>query len=35
MDKEEKFNKNGELSLSLSETEEIIGRLKEALNVKS
>ena len=35
MDKEEKFNKNKELNLSLSETEEIIGRLKEALSVKS
>ena len=35
MEKEEKLNKKGELSLSLSETEEIIGRLKEALNVRS
>ena len=35
MDNEEKINKNLYLSSSLSETEEIIGRLKEALNVKS
>jgi hypothetical protein len=35
MDKEEKLNENRILSVSLSETEEIIGRLKEALSVKS
>jgi hypothetical protein len=35
MDKEEKLNENRSLSVSLSETEEIIARLKEALNVKS
>ena len=35
MDKEKKLNKNRSLNVSLSETEEIIGRLKEALNVKS
>ena len=35
MDKKEKNNKNESLILSLSETEEIIGRLKEALEVKS
>jgi hypothetical protein len=35
MKKEEKKYENSELKLSLSETEEIIGRLKEALNVKS
>ena len=35
MDKEEKLNENRSLSVSLSETEEIIGRLKEALSVKS
>jgi hypothetical protein len=35
MEKEEKTNENKELNLSLSETEEIIGRLKEALGVKS
>lgn len=35
MEKEEKTNENKELNLSLSETEEIIGRLKEALEVKS
>jgi hypothetical protein len=35
MEKEEKFNEKNELSVSLSETEEIIGRLKEALNVRS
>ena len=35
MDKEENINKNRNLSVSLSETEEIIGRLKEALSVKS
>lgn len=35
MDKKEKFNEKRELSLTLSETEDIIGRLKEALNVKS
>lgn len=31
----EKTNKNNDVKLSLSETEEIIGRLKEALDVKS
>lgn len=31
----EKTNKNNDLKLSLSEAEEIIGRLKEALDVKS
>ncbi len=35
MDKEEKLNENRSLSVSLSQTEEIIGRLKEALSVKS
>jgi len=35
MGKEEKYNKKRKLSVSLSETEEIIGRLKEALSVKS
>jgi hypothetical protein len=35
MENEEKIHENSELKLSLSETEEIIGRLKEALNVKS
>ena len=35
MKKEEIKHENSELKLSLSETEEIIGRLKEALNVKS
>ena len=35
MEKEEKLNEKGSLSVSLSETEEIIGRLKEALDVKS
>ena len=35
MEKEEKLNEKGSLSVSLSETEEIIGRLKEALGVKS
>ena len=35
MEKEEKSNEKSELSVSLSETEEIIGRLKEALNVRS
>jgi hypothetical protein len=35
MEKEEKSNKKRRLSASLSETEEIIGRLKEALGVKS
>jgi hypothetical protein len=35
MEKKEKFNEKSELSVSLSETEEIIGRLKEALNVRS
>jgi hypothetical protein len=35
MEKEEKINENRELDLSLSETEEIIGRLKDALGVKS
>ena len=31
----EKLNNNKDIKLSLSETEEIIGRLKEVLNVKS
>ena len=35
MEKEEKLNEKGKLSVALSETEEIIGRLKEALNVKT
>ena len=35
MDKEEKLNENRSLSVSLSQTEEIISRLKEALSVKS
>ena len=35
MEKEEKFNNKKKLSVSLSETEEIIGRLKEALDVKT
>ena len=35
MDKEEKNNKNDELDTKLSETEDIIGRLKEALSVRS
>jgi len=35
MDKEGKYNEKSKLSVILSETEEIIGRLKEALNVKS
>jgi hypothetical protein len=35
MEKEEKLNEKGSLSVSLSETEEIVGRLKEALGVKS
>jgi len=35
MGKEENSNKNGSLSVSLSETEEIIARLKEVLSVKS
>ena len=35
MDKEEKNNNKNDLSVKLSETEEIIGRLKEALNVRS
>jgi hypothetical protein len=35
MDKERKYNKKGELNIKLSETEDIICRLKEALNVKS
>lgn len=35
MRKEEKTNNNKHMNLSLSETEEIIGRLKEALDVKS
>jgi flagellin-specific chaperone FliS len=35
MDREEKSNKKSDLSVKLSETEEIIGRLKEALNVRS
>jgi hypothetical protein len=35
MSKKEKTNNNNEMKLSLSETEEIIGRLKEVLDVKS
>jgi len=35
MAKDEKTNKTNDMKLSLSETEEIIGRLKEALDVKS
>jgi len=35
MEKDEKLNKNGSLRVSLSQTEEIIGRLKDALGVKS
>ncbi len=35
MTEEEKQNNNNEIKLSLSETEDIIGRLKEALHVKS
>ena len=35
MNNDENLNKKEMLSVSLSETEEIIGRLKEALNVKS
>jgi hypothetical protein len=35
MAEKEKRNNNNEMKLSLSETEEIIGRLKEVLNVKS
>ena len=35
MKNEEKLNEKDMLSVSLSETEEIIGRLKEALNVQS
>lgn len=35
MIEEEKQNNNSEMKLSLSETEDIIGRLKEALDVKS
>jgi hypothetical protein len=35
MAEKENTNKNKELKLTLSETEEIIGRLKEALDVKS
>lgn len=35
MKKNEKLNENKSLSVSLSETDEIIGRLKEALSVKS
>lgn len=35
MEKEEKLNQKGKLSVSLSETDEVIGRLKEALNVKT
>ncbi len=35
MVKKEKTNNNNNMELSLSETEEIIGRLKEVLNVKS
>ena len=35
MAEKEKTNNNGNIKISLSETEEIIGRLKEVLNVKS
>ena len=35
MVEKEKMNDNNDMKLSLSETEEIIGRLKQALNVKS
>ena len=35
MAEKEKTNNNNKLKISLSETEEIIGRLKEVLNVKS
>ena len=35
MEKEEKSNDKRSLSMSLSETEEVISRLKEALNVKT
>ncbi len=35
MTEKEKTNNNNEMKLSLSETEEIIGRLKEVLDVKS
>lgn len=35
MEKEEKINEKGKLGVSLSETEEIIGRLKVALDVKT
>ncbi|MEJ2222866.1 MAG: helix-turn-helix domain-containing protein [Desulfobacterales bacterium] len=35
MVEKEKTNNNNKLEISLSETEEIIGRLKEVLNVKS
>ena len=35
MMEKEKTNNNSDINLSLSETEEIIGRLKEALDVKS
>ncbi len=35
MTEEEKQNNNNEMKLTLSETEDIIGRLKEALDVKS
>jgi hypothetical protein len=35
MTEKEKINKNNKLNPTLSETEEIIGRLKEALDVKS
>jgi hypothetical protein len=35
MEKEEKFNDKGKLSVSLSETEEVISRLKQALSVKT
>ena len=35
MTKEEKQHNNDEIKLSLSETEDIIGRLKQALDVKS
>ena len=35
MEKKEKFNDKGKLSASLSETEEVISRLKEALGVKT
>jgi hypothetical protein len=35
MVEEEKINNNSDMKLSLSETEEIIGRLKQALDIKS